>query len=62
MNLDVRSSCWKVFASNKWLGALISFGFGVDWWWRVGGGREVMGVRNGEREEREGKEKAVVAI
>ncbi|KAL7409477.1 UbiA prenyltransferase family-domain-containing protein [Mrakia frigida] len=51
VDLDVRSSCWRVFKSNKWLGGLISLGLGVDYWWRVGGGREMVGVEKREEGE-----------
>lgn len=61
MDLDVRSSCWRVFKSNKWLGGLISSGLAADYWWRVGGGRELFGVRNEEKEQRDEKRLAAKA-
>ena len=54
VDLDVRSSCWRMFRSNKWLGGLIASGFATDYWWRVGGGKEMMGVRNEEKVKRMG--------
>lgn len=62
VDLDVRSSCWRMFRSNKWLGGLIASGFGVDYWWRVGGGREMMGVSNEEKEKRIGTKVAGIDV
>lgn len=50
VQLDVRSSCWRMFASNKWLGAIVATGLGIDYWWRVGGGEQLL-LGGSEREE-----------
>lgn len=35
VNFDSRESCWRMFKSNKWLGALIAAGFAGDYLYRV---------------------------
>lgn len=49
VRLDSRESCWRIFKSNKWLGGVLGLGFLGDWVWRVGGGREFLGL--GEKQE-----------
>lgn len=48
VDFDSRQSCWRVFRSNKWLGALIAAGFGADYWYRVGGGKQLLGLEEEE--------------
>ncbi|CDZ96355.1 4-hydroxybenzoate polyprenyl transferase [Phaffia rhodozyma] len=55
VDLDSRSSCWKTFASNKWLGGLIALGLGTDYWYRVGGGREFLGLEKEEKADSKGR-------
>jgi 4-hydroxybenzoate polyprenyltransferase len=63
VDLDKRSSCWRIFRSNFWLGGVVALGIGADYVWRVGGGRELFGAEAEKVEERvkEGGVKAIRA-